>query len=82
MLFVGQHFSGSLFYVITLLLLSREKTKGNRIRDLQPLTLSLRFSPSSSLFPYPHPYPARVLAIRYTNDWVLKICISGSLTLT
>ena len=49
--------------------------------DLQPLSLSLRFSPSCSLFPYPHPYPARVLAIRHTNDWVLKICISGSLTL-
>ena len=66
-LFVGQHFSGSLFCVITLLLCARETTKGTRVRDLQPLTLSLRFSPSRSLFPYSHPYPARVLAIRHTN---------------
>ena len=80
--FAGQHFSGSLFYAITLLLLSRERTKGTRVRGLQPLTLSLRFSPSRSHFPYSHPYPARVLAIRHTNDWVLKACISGSLTLT
>ena len=33
-LFVGQHFSGSLFCAITLLLLSRETTKGTRVRDL------------------------------------------------
>ena len=26
--------------------------------------------------------PSTVFAIRHTNDWVLKICISGSLTLT
>ena len=26
--------------------------------------------------------PSTVLAIRHTNDWVLKVCISGSLTLT
>ena len=32
--FAGQHFSGSLFYAITLLLLSRERTKGTRVRDL------------------------------------------------
>ena len=36
----------------------------------------------ASLFPYSHPHPARVLAIRHTNDWVLNVCISGSLTLT
>ena len=35
-----------------------------------------------SAFPYPHPYPTRVWATRHTNDWVLKVCISGSLTLT
>ena len=29
-LFVGQHFSGSLFYLITLLLFTRETTKGTR----------------------------------------------------
>ena len=29
-LFVGYHFSGSLFYTITLLLFTRERTKGTR----------------------------------------------------
>ena len=33
-LFVGQHFSGSLFHLITLLLFTRETTKGTRARDL------------------------------------------------
>ena len=33
-LFVRQHFSGSLFYSIKLLLLTRETTKGTRVRDL------------------------------------------------
>ena len=46
-LFARRHFSGSLFNSITLLLFTRKTTKGNRIRDLQPLTLSLRFSPKS-----------------------------------
>ena len=33
-LFVGQHFSGSLFHLITLLLFTRETTKGTRAREL------------------------------------------------
>ena len=46
----------------------------------QPLSLSLRFSPSCSLFPYSHPYPAKgVLAIRHTNDCVSNPVISGTL---
>ena len=32
-LFVGQHFSGSLFHLITLLLFTRETTKWTRVRD-------------------------------------------------
>ena len=35
-LFVGQHFSGSLFHLITLLLFTRETTKGTRVRDCRP----------------------------------------------
>ena len=31
MLFIGQHFSGSLFCAITLLLCARETTKGTRV---------------------------------------------------
>ena len=35
-LFIGQHFSGSLFHLITLLLFTRETTKGTRVRDCRP----------------------------------------------
>ena len=56
-LFVGQHFSGSLFHLITLLLFTQETTKGTRVRDLQPLTLSLRFSPSWLPLSLPTPVP-------------------------
>ena len=56
-LFVGQHFSGSLFHLITLLLFTQETTKGTRVRDLQPLTLSLRFSPSWLSLSLPTPVP-------------------------
>ena len=82
MLFVGQHFSGSLFHLITLLLFTRETTKGIRERDCCPYPCPLGFLPNqlfllsdvrsgsiakamlsvASLFPYPHPYPAGVLA--------------------
>ena len=61
-LFVGQHFSGSLFHLITLLLFTRETTKGIRERDCRPYPCPLGFLPRGSLFPYPYPYPAGVLA--------------------
>ena len=62
-LFVGQHFSGSLFHLITLLLFTRETTKGTRARELgAPSPYPLGFLPRGALFPYPHPYPAGVLA--------------------
>ena len=43
-------------------------------------THPLGFLPRGSLFPYPHPYPAKgVLAIRHTNDCVSNPVISGTL---
>ena len=35
-LFVGQHFSGSLFEWVHLSILTRETTKGTRVRDCRP----------------------------------------------
>ena len=47
-LFVGQHFSGSLFHLITLLLCVRETTQGERGRRSKGAFPSpLRFSPKS-----------------------------------
>ena len=58
-LFVGQHFSGSLFHLITLLLFTRETTKGTRARELgAPSPYPLGFLPRGSLFPYSHPHSA------------------------
>ena len=46
-LFVGQHFSGSLFHLITLLLFTRETTKGTRARELgAPSPYPLGFLPN------------------------------------
>ena len=40
-LFVGQHFSGSLFELVHLSILTRERTKETRVRDLTaPLPIS------------------------------------------
>ena len=62
-LFVGQHFSGSLFHLITLLLFTRETTKGTRARELgAPSPYPLGFLPRGSLFPYSHPHPVGALA--------------------
>ena len=46
-LFVGQHFSGSLFHLITLLLFTRETTKGTRARELGAPSPYLLGSPKS-----------------------------------
>ena len=65
----------------------------SRLRDRLLLTFSLLPSPPLTIpqelaefnsATEAHLYtrePSTVLAIRQTNDWVLKICISGSLTL-
>ena len=66
----------------------------SRLRDRLLLTFSLLPSPPLTIpqelaefnsATEAHLYtrePSTVLAIRHTNDWVLKICISGALTLT
>ena len=60
-----------------------EKAAGCKLHSPRlSLSKDKLISDNHSAFPYSHPYPARVLAIRHTNDWVLKACISGSLTLT
>ncbi len=82
-LFVGQHFSGSLFHLITLLLFTRETTKGTRARELgAPSPYPLGFLPRGSLFPYSHPHSAwGVGGTRKTTGTLYILSMQGRLTL-
>ena len=58
-LFVGQHFSGSLFEWVHLSILTRERTKETRARELgAPSPYLLGSLPRGSLFPYSHLHSA------------------------
>ena len=58
-LFVGQYFSGSLFEWVHLSILTRERTKETRARELgAPSPYLLGSLPRGSLFPYSHPHSA------------------------
>ena len=73
---------GSLFESIHLSILTRERTKGTRVRDLQPLTLSLRFSPSWLPLSLPTPVPRwGVGGTRKTTRTLYILSMRGRLTL-
>ncbi len=81
-LFVGQHFSGSLFKWVHLSILTRERTKETRARDLTALSLSLRFSPSWLPLSLLTPPPRRgVGGTRLTTGTLYDLLMQGRLTL-
>lgn len=64
-------------------IIDAEKAAGCKLHSPRlSLSKDKLISDNPSAFPYSHPYPTRVWATRHTNDWVLNVCISGSLALT